>query len=218
MVYPQNFVILPTLKSPTLTSIPLLLSLVGAAVADVPKKAPISRYTGLWTNSPFTSKPPPAEAGPENNPLDDYALIGVSPITAGYRVTLINKKKPDERITVDSGSNRNNFKILDVTKKTGNPLGTVVRMSSGSMTGTVSFDEKLLALVTAQPKAPPQQPGQPPLQPGQPQLQPGQPNVQRQPRPRVVPPPTPQPGGQVQPNQPVPQNNNQNQRPQRRGN
>ena len=33
------------------------------AAADLPKKAPITKYTGLWTNSPFTSKPPPPEAG-----------------------------------------------------------------------------------------------------------------------------------------------------------
>lgn len=190
----------------------LFLALTGVAVADVPKKAPLTRYTSLYTNSPFTAKPPPAEAGPVNNPLDDYALIGVSPIgqvgnAVGYRVTLINKKKPDDRITVNSGQ-KSDFKILEVVRKPGNPLGTVVRMSSGSMTGTVSFDEKLLAIAAPAPRAAPAaQPGQPPvLQPGQPPvLQPGQPVAQRQPRPRVVPPPAPagvQPNQPAQPNQP----------------
>lgn len=184
----------------------LILVLTGLAAARVPENPPHAKYSKLWTNSPFTSKPIESDK-PENNPLDDYSLLGVSPIGGtGYRVTLINKKKPDERITVDSDSTKSGFKILNVIRKPGDPQGTVVRMSSGSMTGTVSFDEKLLTI--AAPKtAPPQQgrphqPGQPPQQGPQPQpLQNGQP--QRQPRPRVVPPPTPQAaGGQAQPVQP----------------
>lgn len=199
------------MKSPVSRSTFLLIALTGGVVADAPKKAPYTKYSGLWVNSPFTSKPPPPEGEDAPNPLDDYALIGVSPIGgSGHRVTLINKKKPDERITVDSDNSKSGFKILGVTRKAGDPLGTVVSMSSGSMTGTVRFDEKLLTLVKAAPPAPPQaQPGQPP-QPGQQPVQPGQP--QRQPRPRVVPPPTstaPAPAAPVQPVQ---------QRPQRRGN
>jgi hypothetical protein len=176
------------------------------SMAELPQKPPLNRYTRLWSDSPFTSKPPPAEQGPQANLLDDYALIGISPIGSNnYRVTLINKKQPDERITVDSNSTRSDFKILGVTRKQGDPLGTVVKMSSGSMIGTVTFDEKLLTLTTPQAAVPtPQQAGQPqpvPAQPpglnGQPQPQP-----QRQPRPRVVPPPSvTQPTNQAQPTQ-----------------
>ena len=212
----------------------LCLALVGLLAADVPKKVPHAKYSGLWTNSPFTSKPPPADPGVVENPLDDYALIGVSSLgDKKYRVTIINKKKPDEpRIYVESDRDSKGFKILGVTRKPGDPTGTVVRMSSGSMTGSVSYDTKLLTLAAVVPKAP--QPGQVP-QPGQ-QLQPGQPLIpgqagqpvtpQRQPRPRVVPPPTPtvgQPGQPVppqpvQPIQPIQQNLQNSQRPQRRGN
>jgi hypothetical protein len=205
------------LKSLVFNPVLLLLALTGVAAADLPKKAPLSRYSSLWTNSPFTSKPPPPEAGPENNPLDDYALIGVSPINDnnGYRVTLINKKKPDERITVDSDETVSGFKILGVTRKPGDPLGTVVRMSSGSMTGTVSFEENLLTVAAA--KAPPQ--AAPPQVPGQPPqpVPPGQAQPLRQPRPRVIPPPAPQAGAAAQAGQPqpVPQSS---QRPFRRGN
>jgi hypothetical protein len=179
----------------------LFLALVGAVFADLPKKAPLSRYSSLWSNSPFTSKPPPAEAGVAQNPLDDYALIGVSPIGGtGYRVTLLNKKKPDERITVDSDKHSTDgFKILEVVRKAGDPLGTTVRMNSGSMTGTVAFDSKLLALA-AVPKAAvqPQVPGQPAISGQPPPPQPANPNV-RQVRPRMVPPPTPAVPGQQQP-------------------
>jgi len=189
----------------------LALAFTGWAAADLPKKAPITKYTGLWTNSPFTSKPPPPEAGPAVNPLEDYALCGVSPVTAGYRVTLLNKKKPEERIIVETDRPSDGFKILSVTRKPGDPLGTVVRMMSGSITGTVSFDEKLLTLA-APPAAKPPPQAPPGVVPGQPQLQPGQ-MPQRQPRPRVVPPPMPQ---TPQPQQQPVQANPNNQRPIRR--
>jgi hypothetical protein len=192
----------------------LLLALTGVAMADVPKKPPLSRYTHLYTNSPFTTKPPPAEAGPEINPLDDFALLGVSPIgiisgKEGYRVTLINKKKPDERLTVDSGDPSSEFQILGVLPKPGSPLDTVVKMSSGGSTGTIAFDEKLLAIAAPAQKTP--VPGQPP-QPGGPIQQPIQ---QRMPRLRVVAPPPPGMNGQVPPSQPPPQ---AQPRVQRRGN
>lgn len=200
------------MKIPLQFSAPLLLVLAGIASAEVPKKAPLSRYNGLWTNSPFTSKPPVVGEVEEANPLEDYALIGVSPIdNNGFRVTLINKKKPDERITVDSGKGASGFSIVGVDRKPGDPLGTAVRMKSGSKSGIVKFDEKLLTIAAPKPAAvqQPNIPGQPQQQP---QLQPGQvPPVQRQPRPRVVPPPAPQAGQAQQPAQ-------QNQRPQRRGN
>lgn len=197
------------------------LALAGTVAADVPVKAPPTKYRTLWENSPFTSKPPPPEEGPVANPLEDYALGGVSPISGGYRVTLLNKKKPEERITVDTDNPKSGFKILSVTRKSGDPLGTIVRMSSGALTGTVAFDDKLLTLAPPPAAAKPQpgQPGQPPI-PGQPQIPGmanqinnpnGQPGIpQRQPRPRVVPPPTPQ----SQPQQVNPATNSQ--RPERR--
>ena len=226
MVRPQIHLIFPVQTSL------VFLALAGSLAADVPEKVPYTKYSGLWTNSPFTSKPPPAEAGPENNPLDDYALIGVSSLgDKKYRVTIINKKKPEEpRIYVESDRESKGFKIVGVTRKPGDPTGTVVSMTSGSMMGNVSYDQKLLTLTAVVPKAPAPQPGQQ-IMPGQPPV-PGQPGApQRQPRPRVVPPPTPTAGEQSQPAQqqpmqavqpgqpqPVQQNFQNNQRPQRRGN
>jgi hypothetical protein len=189
-------------------------ALVGWAAADLPRKAPINKYTGLWTNSPFTSKPPPPPPGEVVNPLGDYALGGVSPISSGYRVTLLNKKKPEERIVVDSDKPSGGFKILAVTRKIGDPLGTVVRMSSGSVTGSVSFDEALLKLAPPPAAAPPANapPGvQPPVQPG---AQPVQPAL-RQPRPRVVQPPPPIAVPPARP-QPVTPHQSSSQRPDRR--
>ncbi len=187
----------------------VLFTAVGLASAALPTKVPLQNYRSLWDSSPFTSKPPPSTQGPAEDPLKDYALIGVAPFGEdSYRITLINKKQPDERIMVFSDGKDPKFKILGVTRKAGDPLGTVVSLQSGSITGTVTYDEKLLTLTP--PAAAPQQvqPGQPPV-PGMPPNQNG--GQMRQPRPRVVPPPTPTNPQQVQPAQ-------QQQRPQRRRN
>jgi len=205
----------------------ILLALTGWACADLPKKAPISRYTTLWNNSPFTSKPPPPDAVDAPNPLDDYALIGVSSLGNGtFRVTILNKKKPDEpRKYIESNQTKDGFRILEVIRKPGDPTGTTVKMQSGSLTGTISYDEKLLTITPAAPQAPPgvvNPPGVPP----QPVPQPVDPNGQpiRQPRPRVVPPPAPPVGTPNQASQPPQPNTQANprqqqlQRPSRRGN
>lgn len=176
----------------------LMPALVGWVAADLPRKEPLGKYTGLWTNSPFTSKPPEVAPGPAADPLADYALGGVSPIPSGYRVTLLNKKDPGKRIVVDSDKPSDGFKILAVTREAGDPLKTVVRMSSGAVTGTVAFDEALLKLTQAPAAKAPLPPGAQP-QPGQPMPPGQQPPPPRQPRPRVVPPPAAQnPQGQAQ--------------------
>jgi hypothetical protein len=175
-------------------SLPALFVVASAGLvfADLPKKPPLSRYSGLWTNSPFTSKPP-IEKGPDApNPLDDYALIGVSPIGGQFhRISLINKKKPEERITVDSDKpSKDGFKVIEVIRKAGDPLGTTVRMSSGALTGIVSFDSQLLKIAAA-PAPAAGQVKTPPNPSGVPMPPTGGTPVSRQPRPRVVPPPPP---------------------------
>lgn len=183
-----------------------LLVLTGWAAAEVPKDPPVTRYRPLWADSPFTSKPP--EPGPieQVNRINDYALLGVSPIASGYRVTIVEKKNPDERIVLESDrENKDGFKILGVVRKSGDPLGTTVRLATGALTGTVAFEEKLLEVKAPPPPQQPQQANQPP---GAPNAQNPQQQPQRQPRPRVVPPPAP---GQ---NQQQPQQNQQ--RPQLR--
>jgi hypothetical protein len=179
-----------------------LLVLTGWAAAEVPRKAPITRYTGLWTNSPFTSKPPPPPPAETVNPLADYALAGVSPVSGGYRVTMINKKNPEERIVVDPNrASTQDFRILSVSRTPGDPLATTVRMAAGAVTGTVTFDEALLVLKAPPPPQVAQQapPGAGAAPGGQQQTeQPGQ----RPPRSRVMPPPNG--AGQVAPQQVVP--------------
>src|SRR5690606_21316176 len=69
----------------------------------LPGKIPASRYSSLVTKSPFTSDPPPpAPPEPDGNPLEDFALGGVSPIPGGYRITLINRKEPENPIFINT--------------------------------------------------------------------------------------------------------------------
>ncbi len=195
----------------------LLLACISASFADVPRKAAPSRYSRLWSDSPFTAKPPVEGPVAPVNPLEDYTLLGVTSIgPSEYRVTIVDKKAADaQRVYVESNkSNPQNMQILSVTHKTGDPLSTTVKMSTGSMTGTVTFDQQHLVLAKG---APPVQSGNPnPNQIQPPPIQPGgipQPGnlpngaTPRQPRPRVIPPP-PQPGAipQPQPQQANPQN------------
>ncbi|MBK1882945.1 hypothetical protein JIN85_10990 [Luteolibacter pohnpeiensis] len=171
------------------------IAFVGMATllsAEVPRKAPITRYTKLWTESLFTTKPPPLTAQEEKNPLEDYTLAGISPISDGYRITVLNRKNPEDRISFDSNDSKAAFKLVSV-KKGDRPMDTVVRLSAGSKTGTVRFEPELLTLKAA----PIQQPNNP--NPNAAQLPPGVTNNAnqnanngnvRQPRPRAVPPPT----------------------------
>lgn len=195
----------PTRNMNTISLIFLVpLATLHTASADIPKKPPLVKYTGLWTNSPFTSKPVVEQQGTAENPLDDFTLTGIAPVPGGYRITIINKKNPEIKKIIEPGGSDTEFKVVSVDRNPGKTLGTTVVLSTGSMQGTVSFEPDLITLKAA-PAAP--QPGQP--QPGQPQpngLPPGvvppqgnqdpnQPNggatVQRQPRPRIVAPPTP---------------------------
>jgi hypothetical protein len=198
----------------TLASTGIALLLVSTvALAGAPVKKPVTGYSTLWSNSPFTSKPPPPEKGAEIPPLDDWALGGVSEIEGGYMVTIFHKKNAGEnQIIRPSGTM---VKVKDEMKwlEPGAPgsykvdrveygkeswKDTVVYLSSsGGRSDKVAFDDKLIApAASAAPtqNRAPGQPGMPNVQPQPPGvITPGQPGA-RPPRQRVVPttpPPTP---------------------------
>lgn len=202
MVYPRH---MTTQEHTRRAAVPrmssyLLLSLLFCSMlhADGPQKAPLTRYTGLWTNSPFTSKPPPPEAAPTVNPFDDYTLSGIAPVPGGYRITLVNKTNPEEKRVIEPGI-KNEFTVVSVDRNPDKALGTTVVLSSGTLQGTVTFEPELLTLNSPPPPPPPANlpPGVIPSEGNQQQTQPEQ-NLQRepqrQPRPRIVPPPIPTQG------------------------
>ena len=186
--------------------------LIGAASADVPRKPSNASYAHLWNNSPFTSKPPPANPDPVAGAFDDWVLGGVSEVEGGYMVTLQHKKNagetqivrptgtmkyfPDRMEELPPGAS-GSFKVDRVEFGKTSWMDTVVHLSAGGRSGTVKFDEK-----TTTPKAgaaPQQKPGQQQPQGQQPnpqlqqlQQQQGQQGQQPQP-PRVTRPRIPQP-------------------------
>ena len=192
---------------PPFAIILLSSAILQIASAAVPQKAPAVKYTGLYTNSPFTSPPDPVIPGPVQNPLEDYTLSGIAPVPGGYRITIINKKNPEMKEVIEPGG-KSQFKVVSVNRNPGKTLGTTVTLSSalssGNVQGTVSFEPELITLKAAPAAAPPQQqanglpPGITPAMAGQQANPPNaDPNAEavRQPRPRIVPPPTPAAGG-----------------------
>ncbi len=166
----------------------LLAGVSTGTAAGVPKKVPFTQYARLWTDSPFTSKPLVNAGDFMKSPLDDYSLCGVTQVAGGYSVTLLDKKKPDERMRIEPGSSPD-YRVVDVIRKDGFPLATTVRISYRGMEKVLEFDEKLLALKAApQPQHqihPSGMPGRPPLP--VPQMGNGNPTAPA-PRPVVVPP------------------------------
>lgn len=124
----------------------LLLAFSGAVSADLPRKAALGWASNLVEHSPFTS--PPVISGPvEDKSLDAYALLGVSPLGhENYRVTLVQKSAPGERIIVDSNQPRNGFVILEINRTAGNPLATTVRLQLGNHAGSVGFDSQMITV------------------------------------------------------------------------
>jgi hypothetical protein len=202
------------------TSIFPILAIVlsgSLAFAAAPEKAPLTKYTTLWSNSPFTTKPPPPTAKEEDSALADWTLGGVSAVEGGYMITLHHKKNAGEsQIIRPRGVQKifpdkiewlapgapGTFKLERVERGKGGWKGTEVHLLAGAKSGVVRFDEKNLVPKASAPAQgrQGQQPGQPGQQPGQPGAQPApgqQPNQAapgggRQPRQRVLP-PTPAP-------------------------
>jgi hypothetical protein len=174
------------------------------AHANIPKKQPLVKYTGLWTNSPFTAKPPEVQAAPPVNPFEDFTLTGIAPVPGGHRITIVSKKNPDVKRIIEPGGT-SEFKVVSVNRNPEKALGTSVVLSSGSIQGTVTFEPELITLKAA-PAAPAAPQGNQNLPPGvnmppTPNQNPNGQAAPRAPRPRIVPPPAPAAAQQPQ-NQP----------------
>ncbi|MBN8458592.1 MAG: hypothetical protein J0M04_12215 [Verrucomicrobia bacterium] len=166
-----------------------------ASAIEVPKKVPQTRYSPLWNESPFTTKPITEVPIPEKNPFEDMALRGISPLAGGgYLITVVTDKKHPEETEIINTARSTEYKVEKVERDPINRLGTVVHIKKGSVAGTITYDEKISsAPKTPQPQKQ-QQPGAQPQQiPGQPTIpgQPGTPDGIRQPRQRVVTPGVP---------------------------
>jgi len=165
---------------------------IGSLAAAPPKSPNLTRYQKLWTDSPFTSDPVVQSGPPPENPLNDYALGGISKLKEGYYAILIDKKSPDKKVVIKPGDD-NEFKIEHVNWAERGWRETTVMVRHGMNTATLAFDNKLLE---AKSKAAQNRQQQGQQQAQQPNLPPGVKPPQnprgkgpRPPRPRVVVPP-----------------------------
>lgn len=116
------------------------------AVAAPPQKFPLQKYASLWLNSPFTTKPV-VNSGEvaKDNPLNDWALGGITKFPDGWFVVLLNKKNPEERkLILPSG--QSDFKVVQVVEDPEDYRNTKVTLSADGQQGEVVYDEKLLTI------------------------------------------------------------------------
>lgn len=171
-----------------------LLALSAAAAgplsADAPRPPRLTDYSRLWTDSPFTAKPPPPDTAPIENPLEDYALGGISKLNEGYYAILINREKPNEKIVLSPDS-ESEFEIVEVQWSDGSWKDTTATVRHGNHTGMVSFEAELLQVKSQAPEQTQEAPQQvrPPT-PNANRNRGGNNSDQRKRRPRVVVPKT----------------------------
>lgn len=181
----------------------LILTLIPTVMfAAAPKKPLPGRYAALYNSSPFTTPAPlPINQMAMSNPLDDWALGGVSKFPDGYFVILLNKKRPDEKVVIQPGS-ASEYEVIEVVDGGRDYTGTQVKLRyQKNIIGTVTFDQKLLSVKSPEQGlvAPANQPSMPPgVQPMQGGLDRGN-RIGPQPRLRTIAPPAP--GGR---NTPIP--------------
>ena len=174
----------------------LLMLMPLPLLASAPKKPVQNKYAALWVSSPFTTPapPPPIVEAPKVDPLADWSLGGVTKFPEGYFVILLNKKKPEEKVTIQPGM-QSEFKVLEVVDGGMDYTATTVKLQHGSSQGVVSFDKKLL-VVKAAPAAQAAKPqvGVPQFPNNNPQAPQGG-HSEHQPRQRTITPPQPNQAG-----------------------
>lgn len=184
------------------------MMLCSISLAQVPEKKPHQFYSGLWLNSPFTTKPIVTGDTKMSNPLDDYHLTGIAPIEGGYRITIANKKDKNAKKIIIEPGNDSGFEVVSVNRNPEISLGTTVTLKKGSMEGVVRFEPNLVVLNAP---ASTTKPANNPPGGGDPFQQPTPPGGQAAPntltRPRIIPP--------VKPSQQKPSNNSPQSRPSR---
>lgn len=120
--------------------------LVLPAHSAAPRKPPRQTYAVLWTQSPFTTKPVIETAERiEENPFEDWALGGVSSVGGRRLVRLFHRKEAGKQMTIDTGDPNSEFKVLEVLQDSVDYKKTVVKISKGGQTGSVTYDDKLMA-------------------------------------------------------------------------
>ena len=122
----------------------------------------VSKYTSLWRESRMTVPPDPPAAPEEENILENYALLSVSPLGGEYMVTMRDTKDPKRgKVRIIPGSTSSHgFKVVAVEQDPNNYLNTKVKVSVKGKEGYITYNEKELTLKTpSNPKKQVKKPG-----------------------------------------------------------
>jgi len=123
----------------TLVSILALLTL--GLEAALPKNPSISEYSLLLGRSPFKIKKQVLNT-PEIIINDSLTLRGVSMFDDGWFVTVVDRKKPKERIFLREGAAENSkgLKLIKVDKNADDYLKTTVIVTNGGRQMTIGYN------------------------------------------------------------------------------
>ena len=126
----------------------IIVGLVAASVVHAvpPRKPAASQFNILVSQSPFTIR---ATSGATRSlsPLEKEWMLGsIRPNTGGtgWSVTLINKKDRKNRLRFVPGFSPEGYELLEVKQDTRNPSASEVKVSDGSQTAWISYDENLI--------------------------------------------------------------------------
>ena len=136
-------------SSVILAALFLSFGITAVVSADPPKKPRLTKYTRLWTNSPFTIKPEVKPKAAESPLERDWMLGSISPSGEGYTVTLINKKDRKNRIRFIPGVPSDGYELLDVKQDMQNPENSRVEISKGSQKAWITYVPDLVKIRTA---------------------------------------------------------------------
>lgn len=113
-----------------------------------PRKPAASQFNILVAKSPFTIRAT-SEGTRSLSPLEkEWGLGSIRPNTGGtgWSVTLINKKDRKKRLRFVPGFSPEGYELLEVKQDTKSPKASEVKVSDGSQTAWISYDENLIKL------------------------------------------------------------------------
>jgi hypothetical protein len=120
------------------------LWLAGVATAEPPRKPTVFQFNALIERSPFTIRPTSSGSTP-SSPLEREWMLGsIRPNGEGWSVTLINKKNRKDRVRLIPGFAAGGFQLLDVKQDPQSAENSRVRVSKGSQTAWIGYDESLI--------------------------------------------------------------------------
>lgn len=128
----------------SLLTLAATVGMAGLLVAKPPVKPVYSQFNGLVARSPFTIKPDPVRPTSVSPIERDWMLGSIRPSGNGWSVTLINKKDRKDRVRLIPGFSAGDFQLLEVKQDPRSQENSKVRVRKGSVTGWITYDEKLI--------------------------------------------------------------------------